>query len=596
METTTLPRLLLRNAAERGGAPAMRHKRLGIWRTWSWGEQAAEVGRLAFGLASRGLGPGARLGVLAGNRPETYWSIAAAQALRAVPVPLPADLGPDEILARLRGVPVDVAIAEGQEQLDHLLAVRDALPHLRAIVYVDGRGLRGYGSDEHLASMDSVLADGERLRRTSPDLVDTRIAGAAPDDVAVVLHSSACGGAARPVTVSHAELIASAASAARLFSLSGDERVIALLATSSFIDHQTSYVQSHLLGYCVHCPEARDTILADLREVAPTYMAMSPRVVEALLRRIDARMCGASKWRRRLLSVACASGSRLSRALVLAPLVDGLGLSRLRVAVAVGRRAHRDVVGRWRSLGLPLVAALGCTEAAGFPAILTDDGELGDAAPGFEVGFIEGELAYRRNVPGVASQRWEPTGDVAVRNAHGKTVICRRDELFAVREREIAPSVVEARLTAVRDVRDALVIPDGTGGVAALIVPDPELLAAWAAERAIPYSTPGDLASNGHLLRHFARIVSGLNLELEREGMSGWTVGAFTLCFAPFEANDFGPSGQPRRPSIEARHRDVLARLRQRGASMPEGWVDPGAFEATAACPTAGAPAQESAA
>ena len=32
----TFPRLLLRHARVRGGAPAMREKHLGIWQTWTW--------------------------------------------------------------------------------------------------------------------------------------------------------------------------------------------------------------------------------------------------------------------------------------------------------------------------------------------------------------------------------------------------------------------------------------------------------------------------------------------------------------------------------------------------------------------------------
>ena len=36
----TFPKLLMRNAREFAARPAMRHKDLGIWQTWTWAETA----------------------------------------------------------------------------------------------------------------------------------------------------------------------------------------------------------------------------------------------------------------------------------------------------------------------------------------------------------------------------------------------------------------------------------------------------------------------------------------------------------------------------------------------------------------------------
>jgi long-chain acyl-CoA synthetase len=556
----TLPRLLLHNAAERGGAPAIRHKRLGLWKTWSWSEQARQVSRLAFGLASRGFGAGQRLAVFADNRPETYWSFCAGQALGGVPVPLPTDLAADELAARLRAAQVTLAVAEGQEEVDKLLAARESVPELRAIVYVNGRELRRYGGSANVSSLEAALADGERLREASPGLVEEAIAAGRAGDAAVVLHTAGAGGVPRPVTLTHAELVGAAGGTTALFHLSPEDRVFAILATSWFVDHQTSYVQSYRVGYCVHCPEARDTILADLREVAPTYLAMSPRLVEALLRVVDARMATSARWRRRLLRWACERDTWLGRNLVIRPLVDGLGLPRLRVAVTVGRPVDRSLARRWRSLGLPLVEAHGCTEAGGLTALVTEEGALGAVAPGLELRSVDGELAFRRVAAGGPPEGdWKATGDVVIPTGSGAALVCRRDELFDGRAGKIAPSVLEARLTAMRGVRDALVVRDGEGGAAALVVPDPELLAAWAAEREIPYSTPADLARNEELVQDFAARVARLNDELGRDGLAGWAVGAFRLAFAPFDPDDLCPSGRPRRRRLEARHADLLA-------------------------------------
>ena len=39
----TLPKVLLRNAAQYANRPAMRHKDYGIWQTWTWKELSDEV-------------------------------------------------------------------------------------------------------------------------------------------------------------------------------------------------------------------------------------------------------------------------------------------------------------------------------------------------------------------------------------------------------------------------------------------------------------------------------------------------------------------------------------------------------------------------
>ncbi|MGH8801664.1 MAG: AMP-binding protein, partial [Casimicrobiaceae bacterium] len=87
----TFPRLLLRNARDRGARPAMREKSLGIWQTWTWHEVADEVRALACGLAAHGFKRGMHLAIIGDNRPRLYWAIAATQALGGVPVPMYQD-------------------------------------------------------------------------------------------------------------------------------------------------------------------------------------------------------------------------------------------------------------------------------------------------------------------------------------------------------------------------------------------------------------------------------------------------------------------------------------------------------------------------
>ena len=93
----TFPKLLVRNAQLYGDRPAVRHKDLGIWQTWTWREALEIVRAYAVGLHNLGVKRGETIAIVGGNRPRLYWSVTAAQMLGAIPVPLYADAVADEL-------------------------------------------------------------------------------------------------------------------------------------------------------------------------------------------------------------------------------------------------------------------------------------------------------------------------------------------------------------------------------------------------------------------------------------------------------------------------------------------------------------------
>ena len=106
----------------------MREKDYGIWQSWSWAEVAAEVEALAGGLKRLGFRRGDKLAIIGDNRPRLYWAIAATQALGGVPVPIYQDSIADEMAYVLEHAEVRFAVAEDQEQVDKLVAVKERCP------------------------------------------------------------------------------------------------------------------------------------------------------------------------------------------------------------------------------------------------------------------------------------------------------------------------------------------------------------------------------------------------------------------------------------------------------------------------------------
>ncbi|MBC7601684.1 MAG: AMP-binding protein, partial [Ramlibacter sp.] len=88
---TTFPRLLLKHAAERPAAPAMREKEYGIWQSQTWQAMATLVANIACGLHQAGLTRGELMVVGGANRPRLSATMLAVQSLGATPIPLYQD-------------------------------------------------------------------------------------------------------------------------------------------------------------------------------------------------------------------------------------------------------------------------------------------------------------------------------------------------------------------------------------------------------------------------------------------------------------------------------------------------------------------------
>ena len=78
---------------------------------------------------------GDTIAIVGSNRPKLWWSITAAEMLRAVPVPVYADAVADELAYVLAHADVKFAAAEDQEQVDKILSVSESLPRLERNVY-----------------------------------------------------------------------------------------------------------------------------------------------------------------------------------------------------------------------------------------------------------------------------------------------------------------------------------------------------------------------------------------------------------------------------------------------------------------------------
>jgi len=578
----TFAKLLMRNAVRFAERPAMRHKDFGIWHTWTWAQLLAEVRAYAAGLSRLGLKRGDRIAIIGANRPKLYWSIMASQMLGAIPVPVYADAVADELAFVLAHADVHFAAVQDQEQVDKLLSVSERLPTITHILYDEPRGLRDYDHVK-LHPMAQVIQDGRAALANDTALgrrLDDEIAAGNGSDVSIILYTSGTTGASKGVMLSAAGCIAAASDTVAFDHLDENDAALAYLPLAWVGDHYLNYAQGLVAGFCMACPESNETALADIREIGPTFFFAPPRVFEQMLTRVTIRMEDAGRVKRALfryfIGVARRYGERLlnrqhvpvigrllyaiGKVAIYAPLMNVLGLSRVRVAYTAGEAIGPELFSFYRSLGLNLKQLYGQTEAFLYvtaqpdgqifsdtvgPAApnvalrIADSGEIQFKSPGMFIGYFRDQAKTQE---ALTSDGYVKTGDAGFidpATGHLKIIDRAKDVGRLTDGTLFAPKYIENKLKFFPNIREAVAFGDGRPFAAVMLNIDLAAVGDWAERNAIVYGSYQELA--GHPLVHdmLAQHVAEVNRSLAAEKvMAGAQIRRFLVLHKELDPDD----------------------------------------------------------
>ena len=115
------------------------------------------------------------------------------------------------------------------------------------------------------------------------------------DDIAIMLYTSGTTGRPKGVLLTYNNLISVTGKACEIENFTSDDEVVAYLPMAWVGDNIFCVAQSYISGFCVNCPESRDTLPIDLREIGPTYYFAPPRVWEGMLTQLMVRMQDAAR-------------------------------------------------------------------------------------------------------------------------------------------------------------------------------------------------------------------------------------------------------------------------------------------------------------
>ena len=601
--SATFPKLILENATRSPDQVAIREKDLGIWQDWSWSDVAKEIRWLACGLADLGLKEGMNLAIAGQNRPRLYWAMASAQALRAIPIPLYQDAVATEMEYVFKDAEINFAIVEDQEQVDKLLEFLPNTPSLKFIIFDDIRGLSNYSSPT-LLSYDALRFRGQNFDEKYPLWFFDEVEKTKSEDTSIILYTSGTTGKPKGVCISHCAWIMAAHSDVKFDNLTSKDSILSYLPLAWVGDHLFSYAQAIIAGFTVNCPESNDTVLQDLREIGPTYYFAPPRIFEDLLTQVTIRMEDAGrlkKWIfRKGLKVAKEVGVRIVdrksvpltahilygffNLVLYRPLLNVLGLSRVRVAYTAGAAIGPDLFNFYRSLGVNLKQLYGQTETVAHVCKQSDrrvnSGTVGGRMEGVEIKIAEdGEILVKSKSmlteyykspeatkEAITDQGFFKTGDAGFFDAEGQLkIIDRSKDIGKLKDGTMfAPQFLENKLKFFTYVKEAVCFGNNRDKVCAFINIDLEAVGNWAEKQGLAYAGYIELTGKKEVYNLIYDCISEVNSELSEDSqLENSQIRRFLVLHKELDADDdeLTRSKKVRRKFVEKKYKGLVEAL-----------------------------------
>ncbi len=531
---TTLARLLARNAASHPQGVAIREKSRGIWQETTWSQFLDATLAFGAGLEALGFVAGNALLILGDNRPRLYQGMLATGMLRGHALPVYPDATPQEVQRFIENGHAHLALAEDQEQVDKLLELRHSGVRIDSIIYDEPRGIASYHEPGLLAWNDVAEIGFQRLA-SSPGLRSSLIERGDPSDPAVLVHSSGTTGHPKGILLSQRNVLAAVRSGFMGGAFGHGDSLLAYFPIAWVGDFVVTIGAGISLQFTVNLPESQETVSHDLREIAPTFYLATPRSWDNMMTSIHVRMEDSTWLKKRLYNYFIAAavsiernklvgqlptlGERIVRSLgellVLGPIKDQIGLTRVARAFTGGEAIGEDTFLFYRALGIKLRQIYGQTESSALIALQNIDEvrlhTVGRPLPGVEVriddqgeimirgenvfsGYFENAEATNQALEG----EWLHTGDAGYLEDDGHLVVLGRvSEVVRTSQGErFIPNYIENRLKFSPYIKDVAVFGRGRETLAALVCIDRDAVGHWAELNGISYMSYADLSQN----------------------------------------------------------------------------------------------------
>jgi long-chain acyl-CoA synthetase len=530
-----LPQQLLHWADVQADEVALRQKEFGVWQPVTWRQYAERSRAFGLGLLELGMKRGETLAIIGENCREWVFAQFGAAMIGCVTAGVYPTSPAVEVHYLLALSEAPVVVCEDQEQVDKVLEVRNELPHLRAIIVIDARGLRRYDRSA-LHDFEMVEAMGRKAMETDPTHAAAATVAPELDDIGLMVFTSGSTGRPKAAMMSWRGLGTAARGLNSVLGCSRSDQLVSYLPLCHVAEQMFSIHIPLSCGAGVNFAESLRTVQEDLRELSPQIFFGVPRIWEKFHASIHTKVREAGGLRYRIYRWAMASMAntalvprsqwgpirrlkwRIWYVLILRALLSYVGLLRCRVAVSSGAPIAPEILKFFRVLGVPIREAYGLTEASGATTMQKSEfspvGSVGTPYPGIDVRLandgeilVHGDVVFRgyfkneaATLEAIDAAGWLHTGDVAtwVDGPGGrelKIVDRKKDIMITAGGKNITPSEIENALRFSSYIKEAIVIADRRRFVSALIQIDFDNVSVWAERQGLTFTNFKSLVS-----------------------------------------------------------------------------------------------------
>jgi long-chain acyl-CoA synthetase len=497
----------------------MRARQGDAWIELSYRDLGDRIHDLSLGLLELGISPGDRVAILSENRPE--WAIADYACLTAccTDVPIYPTLPAKQVEHNLRDSGAVAVFVSTRAQLEKVSEARERLPRLKHIVSFDPEAA-GNG----VLTLDAMYALGRAARGARGGWRDDALR-VRSDDLATLIYTSGTSGQMKGVMLTHGNITSNVTTCCTLFSFTENDECLSFLPLSHIFERMFGHYCMLHSGVLINYAESVDTVATDMQRWRPTLMASVPRLYEKIYGRVlDAVRSGSA-----LKRIIFFWGKRVGEAVVerrlahrrLSPmlraqyaLADRLVFSKLRARtggrirffISGGAPLSADIARFFHAAGMPILEGYGLTETSPVIAVNTFErlrlGTVGVPIPGVEVKIAaDGEIITRgphvmtgyyekprETAEALDEEGWFHTGDIGALDAEGFLRITdrKKDIIVTAGGKNISPQPIETLARTNKFVSNAVMLGDRRPFPIMLIVPNFEVLAAWAGREGVP--------------------------------------------------------------------------------------------------------------
>ncbi|MDA8140307.1 MAG: AMP-binding protein [Desulfobacteraceae bacterium] len=595
----TIPQLLRWRAQQTGEQVALREKEFGIWRSLTWQQYYDLVRKAALGLKALGVKKGNTVVLITDNIPEMLIIAVGAQSLGAVSAGLYQSSLPHEIADILNYLEARFVFCDDQEQVDKLVEVREKIPLVQKVIFEDPRGMRPYRSDAWFVIIEEIYRLGETALKEEPDLYDQLIAQGRPEDVCHLCLTSGTTGMPKGAMMTHRNYINMGVRITQTDPLQTNDEYVSFLPFAWIGEQMNSFGVALATGIAINFPESVETIMSDLKEIGPHFMFGAPRISEPIRSQIWLKMDEAywlnRKFYHYFMAIAQqAAGFRMSgrpmplklrllawlgKTLVFDPLINQIGLRRMRRAYTGGAALGPELFTFYQAIGVNLKQIYGQTEITGI-AYMHRDGDVrpdtvGKPLPGTECRISEkGEILSRsasvcagyfkmpEKTEELLESGWLHSGDAGFLDDQGHLVVIDRlsDVMHSRQGQMFSPMFLENKLKFSPYIKEAVIFGNQQEHVAALVNIDPIVVGKWAEDRRISFTTFMDLSQKPEVAQLVHDEITAINAAAEK---AHFKIRRFAILYKLLDVDDgeLTKTGKIRREFVMNRYKALYDAL-----------------------------------